>query len=48
MHLSFINRSWENFVTVAANDMFRGMTVQAKKVGKGMRKSTIPIDDLDL
>ena len=33
---------------VEANEMFKGMTVQAKKHGRGMQKSTIPIDDIDL
>ena len=31
-----------------ANTMFKSMTVQAKIKGKGIRRSTIPIDDLDL
>ena len=33
---------------VKANMMFKGMLVKAKKAGKGIRKSTIPISDPDL
>ena len=33
---------------VQANQMMKGMTVKAKSEGKGVPKSTVPIDDLDL
>ena len=33
---------------VQANEMFKGMAVIIRKVGKGFTKSIVPIDDTDL